>query len=170
MSSTSPMRNVCLAVLTVILMVSCDSRDRVLSLAESDVRNHTECQGEPEILGVSEPDSAFGTGFLSQKEKKSMMAVMQKVTATIMKRTNYMTEFNPDDKYVIDLAERQMKAMSKIRSTIYDSDKKGKWSGWKVRVDYQARNRSGMEYKSERWLFIDKEGKEVVRAFDIPLP
>ena len=78
------MRNVCLAVLTVILMASCDSRDRVLSLAESDVRNHTECQGEPEILGVSEPDSAFGTGFLSQKEKESMMAVMQKVTATIM--------------------------------------------------------------------------------------
>ena len=153
-----------------ILMASCDSRDRVLSLAESDVRNHTECQGEPEILGVSEPDSAFGTGFLSQKEKESMMAVMQKVTATIMKRTNNMTEFNPDDKYVIDLAERQMKAMSEIRSTIYDSDKKGKWSGWKVRVDYQARNRSGMEYKSERWLFIDKEGKEVVRAFDIPLP
>ena len=62
------------------------------------------------------------------------MAVMQKVTATIMKRTNNMTEFNPDDKYVIDLAERQMKAMSEIRSTIYDSDKKGEWSGWKVRV------------------------------------
>jgi hypothetical protein len=98
------------------------------------------------------------------------MAVMQKVTATIMKRTNNMTEFNPDDKYVIDLAERQMKAMSEIRSTIYDSDRKGEWSGWKVRVDYQARNRSGMEYKSERWLFIDKDGKEVVRSFDIPLP
>jgi hypothetical protein len=63
-----------------------------------------------------------------------------------------------------------MKAMSEIRSTIYDSDRKGEWSGWKVRVDYQARNRSGMEYKSERWLFIDKDGKEVVRSFDIPLP
>ena len=170
MSNTSVMRYVCMAVLAVLLMASCDRKGRIVSLAESDVMEHTQCQGKPEILGISEPDSAFGTGYLSQKEKESMMAVMQKVTQTIMKRTNNMTEFNPDDKYVIGLAERQMKAMSEIRSTIYDSDRKGEWSGWKVRVDYQARNRSGMEYKSERWLFIDKDGKEVVRSFDIPLP
>ena len=98
------------------------------------------------------------------------MSVMQKVTETIMKRTNNMTEFNPDDKYVIELAERQMKAMSELRSTIYDSDKKGEWSGWKVRVDYQAMGKNDVEYKAERWLFIDKDGKEVMRSFDIPLP
>ena len=120
---------------------------------------HTECQGKPEILGVSEPDSAFGMGYLSQK-----------VTETIMKRTNNMTEFNPDDKYVIDLAERQMKAMSEIRSIIYESDKKKDWSGWKVRVDYQAKSHSGLDYKSERWLFIDKDGKNVMKSFEIPLP
>jgi hypothetical protein len=159
-----------MAVLAVLLMASCDRKGRIVSLAESDVMEHTQCQGKPEILGISEPDSAFGTGYLSQKEKESMMAVMQKVTETIMKRTNNMTEFNPDDKYVIDLAERQMKAMSEIRSTIYDSDKKEDWSGWKVRVDYQAINHSSMDYKAERWLFIDKDGKKVVKSFEIPLP
>ncbi len=170
MSNTSVMRYVCMAVLAVLLMASCDRKGRIVSLAESDVMEHTQCQGKPEILGISEPDSAFGTGYLSQKEKESMMAVMQKVTETIMKRTNNMTEFNPDDKYVIDLAERQMKAMSEIRSTIYDSDKKEDWSGWKVRVDYQAINHSSMDYKAERWLFIDKDGKKVVKSFEIPLP
>ena len=164
------MRHVCIALLAVLMMVSCDSKGRIISLAESDVMEHTECQGMPEILGVSEPDSAFGTGFLSQKEKESMMSVMQKVTESIMKRTNNMTEFNPDDKYVIDLAERQMKAMSELRSMIYDSDKKGEWSGWKVRVDYKAKGKNDVEYKAERWLFIDKDGKEVVRSFEIPLP
>ena len=164
------MRHVCIALLAALMMASCDSKERIISLAESDVMEHTDCQGKPEILGISEPDSAFGTGYLSQKEKESMMSVMQKVTETIMKRTKGMTEFNPDDKYVIDLAERQMKAMSELRSTIYDSDKKGEWSGWKVRVDYQAKGKNDVEYKAERWLFIDKDGKEVVRSFDIPLP
>ena len=170
MSNTNVMRYMCIAVLGVLLMASCDRNEKITNLAESDVKEHTECQGTPEILGVSEPDSAFGTGYLSQKEKESMMAVMQKVTETIMKRTNNMTEFNPEDKYVIDLAERQMKAMSEIRSIIYDSDKKQEWSGWKVRVDYQARNNSGQEYKAERWLFIDKDGKSVIKSFEIPLP
>ncbi|KWW38356.1 MAG: hypothetical protein F083_2269 [bacterium F083] len=164
------MRHVCIALLAVLMMASCDSKERITSLSESDVMEHTDCQGKPEILGISEPDSAFGTGYLSQKEKESLMSVMQKVTETIMKRTNNMTEFNPDDKYVIDLAERQMKAMSELRSTIYDSDKKGEWSGWKVRVDYQAKGKNDVEYKAERWLFIDKNGKEVMRSFDIPLP
>ena len=170
MSSISAMRYVCVAVLAAVLMASCDRTDRITRLAEKDVLERTDCQGKPEILGISEPDSAFGTGYLSQKEKESMMTVMQKVTETIMKRTNNMTEFNPDDKYVIDLAERQMKAMSELRSTIYDSDKKGEWSGWKVRVDYRATSHSGQDYKAERWLVIDKDGKEVVRSFDIPLP
>lgn len=156
--------------MAVLLMASCDRKGRITSLAESDVLEHTDCQEKLEILGISEPDSAFGTGYLSPKEKESMMSVMQKVTETIMKRTNNMTEFNPDDKYVIDLAERQMKTMSELRSTIYDSDKKGEWSGWKVRVDYQAKGKNDVEYKAERWLFIDKDGKEVVRSFDIPLP
>ncbi len=164
------MRHVCIALLAALMMVSCDSKERITSLAESDVMEHADCQGKPEILGISEPDSAFGTGYLSQKEKESLMSVMQKVTETIMKRTKGMTEFNPDDKYVIDLAERQMKAMSELRSTIYDSDKKGEWSGWKVRVDYQAKGKNDVEYKAERWLFIDKDGKEVMRSFDIPLP
>ena len=164
------MRYVCVALMAVLLMASCDRKGRITSLAESDVLEHTDCQEKPEILGISEPDSAFGTGYLSPKEKESMMSVMQKVTETIMKRTNNMTEFNPDDKYVIDLAERQMKTMSELRSTIYDSDKKGEWSGWKVCVDYQAKGKNDVEYKAERWLFIDKDGKEVVRSFDIPLP
>ena len=164
------MRHLCFAALVVLLTVSCDRKDRITSLAESNVLEHADCQGMPEILGVSEPDSAFGTCYLSQKEKEGIMAVMQKVTETIMKRTNSMTEFNPDDKYVIDLAERQMKAMSELRSMIYDSDKKGEWSGWKVRVDYKAKGKNDVEYKAERWLFIDKDGKEVVRSFEIPLP
>jgi len=164
------MKYVCMAVMLSLMMISCNKKDRIVSLAKTDVIEHTECLGKPEILGVSEPDSAFGAGYLSQKEKESMMGVMQKVTETIMKRTNNMSEFHPDDQYVIDLAERQMKAMSELRSMIYQSDKKENWSGWKVRVDYQAKNQNGLEYKAERWLFIDKEGKVVVRSFEIPLP
>ena len=67
---------------------------------------------------------------------------MNQVSDSIMRRTNNMTEFHPDDLYVIGMAERQMKATSEIRSLIYNAGKKGSWSGWKVKIDYQSRDRN----------------------------
>ena len=86
------------------------------------------------IMGVSEPDSTFGTGYLAPEEKQAMMATMQKVTEQIMSRTQNMTAFDPNDSYVIGLAERQMRANADLREILYNCDKKGEWSGWKVKI------------------------------------
>ena len=99
-----------------------------------------------------------------------MMLMMQKVSESIMKRTNNMTEFNPEDHYVMELAERQMRAMSEIRAMIHQTGRKGEWSGWKIKVDYEARNKDGVPYKAERWLFLDKDGKNIFNSFEIPIP
>ena len=95
---------------------------------------------------------------------------MQEVTAVIMERTDNMTEFNPDDHYVMSLAERQMKAMADLRAMVYKTNVKGEWSGWKLRVDYEAKDKDGDTYRAERWLFFDKDGKTIHKSFELPLP
>ena len=101
---------------------------------------------------------------------KGMLAVMQEVTNEIMERTDNMTSFNPEDRYVMDMAERQMKAMSEMRSMVRQASRKGEWSGWKVKVDYQCKNNNGIDYKAERWFFLDKDGKAIFSTFELPLP
>lgn len=95
---------------------------------------------------------------------------MQVVTDTIMKRTGNMSRFNPADHYVVSLAERQMRSMAEIRSLIMKGDKKGEFRGWKVKIDYQCVDAAGLPYRSERWCFIDKEGRQVYKSFELPIP
>lgn len=156
--------------MAMLLLVACDKREQMAKLAETNIRQSVEYPEHLKIMGISEPDSAFGTSYFTQKEIQGMMTVMRKVSEDIMRRTRNMTEFNPDDHYVIDMAERQMRAMTEIRSMVRQANGKGKWSGWKIKVDYQARNRHGLDYRAERWLFLDKEGKTVFKTFELPLP
>lgn len=164
------MRKLFFMTLAMLLLVACDKKEEMAKLAEMNIRQTVEYPKYLKIIGISEPDSAFGTSYFTQKEIQGMMTVMQQVSEDIMKRTKNMTEFNPDDHYVIDMAERQMQAMSEIRSMVRQANGKGQWSGWKIKVDYQARNRHGLDYRAERWLFLDKEGKTVFKTFELPLP
>ena len=72
--------------------------------------------------------------------------------------------------YLMDLAERQMRANSDIRQMLSQATGKKEWTGWKVKIDYQAVTHHGMKYNAERWFFISKDGKAVVRTFELPLP
>ena len=63
-----------------------------------------------------------------------------------------------------------MRSMTEIRSLIMKGDKKGEFSGWKVKIDYQCVDAAGLPYRSERWCFIDKEGKQVYKSFELPIP
>lgn len=81
-----------------------------------------------------------------------------------------MSKFDPDDHYVVSLAERQMRGMAEISSMIMKSDKKGDFSGWKVKIDYSCVDENGIPYRAERWCFIDKDVKQVYRTLELPLP
>jgi len=164
------MKKILLFMTAMLFLVSCDKKGQMVSLAEEHIRQTVDYSKQLKIIAISEPDSAFGIHYFTQKEVRGMMLMMQKVSESIMKRTNNMTEFNPGDHYVMELAERQMKAMGEIRSMIHQADRKGNWSGWKIKVDYEARNKDGLPYKAERWLFLDKDGKNIFNSFEIPIP
>jgi hypothetical protein len=155
----------------LVLLISCsDRRAAMLSLAEEQIRYSLEKPHSLSIVAVSKPDSAFGNGYLSPEEVRSVTALMQSVTAVIMERTNNMTAFNPDDHYVMSLAERQMKANADLRQMLFDCDKKGEWSGWKVKIDYEVHNGHEQNYRAERWFFLDKEGSVIFKTMEFPLP
>ena len=160
-----------LVIVATGLFVQCtDNKEEMVELAKHGLTQSVAFPEQLKILGVSEPDSAFGADYYTKKEIRGIMTMMAKVSAFIMKRTNNMTAFNPEDVEVMELAERQMAATAAIRSMIMQSEKKGEWSGWKVKIDYQCKNKNGHQYRAEKWFFLDKAGKRVEKTFELPLP
>lgn len=154
-----------------VLIASCTDRKKELQqLAEENLRQSVEYPKQLDIVAVSEPDSAFGFSYFTQKEKAGIVRIMKSVTDSIMRRTDNMQSLDINDFYVMDLAERQMRANSDIRQMLSQATGKKEWTGWKVKIDYQAVTHHGMKYNAERWFFISKDGKAVVRTFELPLP
>ena len=165
------MKKILFLMMGAALMVSCgNSKEKMKQLARENLELSVDYPKQLKVLAVSEPDSAFGTGYFTKDEVKGMLRTMKVVTDTIMKRTGNMNRFNPEDHYVVSLAERQMRSLADIRSLIMKGDKKGEFSGWEVRIDYQCVDAAGLPFRSERWCFIDKEGKQVYKSFELPIP
>lgn len=167
------MKKILMTLLMAMVMValnSCTNKsDKMVSLAKKCLKSDMAHPDELKILASTEPDSAFGN-WCSQKEIRSIEHLITTVSDTIMKRTKNMSVFSPEDTYVMALAERQMAAMTQLRKQVLQSDEKGEWTGWKVKIDYQCRDQSGLLYRAERWFYIDKEGEQVLRNFELPLP
>ena len=164
-------RQFCLLLGIAVLMASCsDKKKELQQLAEENLRLSVEYPKQLDIVAISEPDSAFGFSYFSQKEKAGIVRIMKSVTDSIMKRTDNMESLDINDFYVMDLAERQMRANSDIRQMLSLATDKKEWTGWKVKIDYRAVTHHGMKYNAERWFFISRDGKAVVRTFELPLP
>ena len=165
------MKKLIMAVAVLLGLTACTNKSQKMTkLAEMSLRQSIGEGIEVKILGVSEPDSAFGSNYLTPEEKKAVIETMEKVTKEIMGRTKNMTAFDPTDAYVIGLAERQMKANSDLRQILFDCDKKGDWSGWKVKIDYEAHDGHHQDYRAERWFFLDKDGSVIFKTMEFPLP
>ena len=165
------MKKLIIAVAVLLGMTACsDKRQQMVELAEMSLRQSLGENAQVKIIGINDPDSAFGNSYLSPEEKTAVMATMKKVTEKIMSRTENMTTFDPNDAYVINLAERQMRANSDLRSMLFDCDTKGEWSGWKVKIDYEAHDGHGQDIRAERWFFLDKEGSVIFKTIELPLP
>ena len=165
------MKKLILAVAVLLGLTACtDKNQQMTKLAEMSLRQSIGEGNDVKITGISEPDSAFGSNYLTPEEKKAVIGTMKKVTDQIMSRTQNMTAFDPNDTYVIGLAERQMRANSDLRQMLFDCDKKGDWSGWKVKIDYEVHDGHEQNYRAERWFFLDKEGSVIFKTMEFPLP
>ena len=168
------MRNLILLsiVAASIAMSSCSNKkEDMKALAESNIKTSLQDQEGYKLIGMAEPDSCFGTRYMSQKEITGIINTMQAVTNKIMHETNNFTGVDETSEKCMKLAERQMQAAATVNAILNGSSRvKGKWTGWKIKADYEARDIQGTTYRAERWFFINKEGTKITRTFEIPIP
>lgn len=111
------MKKILFVVLGSLSLMACGpSKDKMQRLVKENLELTVDNPEKLSVITISQPDSAFGTGYFTREEVKGMVGNMQAVTDTIMRRTDNMRHFNPNDRYVIGLAERQMRGMAELRS------------------------------------------------------
>ena len=123
------------------------------------------------IIGISQPDSVFGREYITMDEKMSISMAMMKINEKVMNLTDGLENFNPDDKEISVLMERQIEAMSVLRSLtpqVNDGVTKS-FTGWKVKIEYEGIDSGGKSYHSEYWFILDKKAQCVIKSFEIPL-
>ena len=159
-----------LAMLSVVLLASCQSREsKINKLVSSHLEQSLENPQNLKVLEIAEPDSAFGLNYFTKQEQAYMLGTVTNVTKVLMERTEYMTKPDLDDAYTMTLADLEMRMSTGLFSGMLGDCKKGAWSGWKVRVTYICKSKYGCKYKAQRWYFLDKDCQTVIRSFDLPI-
>lgn len=141
-------------------------------VAKTALYASVDCPESVRIVAVSKPDSVFGRDYISDDEKMAIAMSMMKINEKVMSQTGDISEIDLENSELISLVERQMSAMSAIRSFVWlgsDADKPRPFNGWKVKIEYEAKTANGSPYRSEYWFILDKEARCVVNSFEIPI-
>ena len=130
------------------------------------------------IVGISKPDSVFGREYVTMKEKMALSVAIMKISRRFMENTE-LDNPNAECHGMSGQMKRQMDAMTALRSLMVSGELKPAsdearqerkpFSGWKVKVEYEATDSDGKPYCSEYWFIMDKEAQCVIRSFEIPL-
>lgn len=159
-----------LAMLCVAAVTSCTSREgKIQSLVNEHFSQTLEEPTSLKIESVSQPDSAFGLRYFTPKEKGLIFKSVKDATECLMERTNYMMDPNMNDAYAMTIADMEMQVSANLYGNLLGEAPKGAFSGWKVRTSYTAKSKYGCYYKAQRWFFIDKDCKSVIKYFDLPI-
>jgi hypothetical protein len=155
------------------LMYSGSPKDKAVIVAEKALMATVDYPNSVRIIGISHPDSVYGRDYITPQEKLSLSMTMMKIHEKVMKETNGLENFNPKDRQTAEMMERQMTAMAVLRSLVPPEQPHGitekPFSGWKVKVEYEARSSGGIPYRSEYWFILDKDAQCVIKSFEIPL-
>lgn len=141
-------------------------------VAKTALYASVDCPEAVRIVAVSKPDSVFGRDYISDDEKMAIAMSMMKINEKVMSQTGDLSEIDLENSGLTSLVERQMSAMSAIRSFVWlgsDADKPRPFNGWKVKIEYEAKTANGSPYRSEYWFILDKEARCVVNSFEIPI-
>ena len=159
-----------------IFFFACNSNNpkkRTRAVAEKSLMACVDCPETVEIKAFSDADSVFGREYVTLDERVSIASAMMKISSRVMEQTDNMENVDFEDAELAGLMERQMSAMSALRSLAgsdFDNAKGPKsFTGWKVKVEYEAKNIDGKPYHSEYWFILDKNAECVIKSFEIPL-
>lgn len=160
---------------SIIFAIGCSNnpKERAKSVAEKSLLACVDCPETVKIKAVSKPDSVFGRDYVTQDEQMNIAMAMLKINQKVMAETDNMENIDFENKEMTELMERQMSAVSILRSLVRFDDpanqEKKPFNGWKVKIEYEAQSESGKPYHSEYWFILDKDATCVVNSFEIPL-
>ena len=155
-----------MALLATLMFSSCQSsKSEMVYRAKQNLEASLDYPKQLKVIAHTQPDSAFGVTYFTRKEITGMLKVMDVVTKQLMAKTKYVNDISS-----AALMRRQMNAATDVQTMIFKNVPKGQWSGWKVKIDYECVDKDGIKYRAERWVFFEKEGKNVIKTFEIPLP
>ena len=154
-------------LLGMVTGCSGNSGNKVQDIARKALMASVDNPESVKIVGISKPDSVFGREYVTMKEKMALSVAMMKISRRFMEDTDFD---NPDSEChgMSGQMKRQMDAMTALRSLMVTGELKP-FSGWKVKIEYEATDSDGQPYRSEYWFIMDKEAQCVIRSFEIPL-
>ncbi len=159
----------------IIAMAVCwreKPQKRAVRVAQTALHASVDNPESVKVIAVSEPDSVFGRCYIDDEEKMAIAVSMMKVNERVMSQTDNLGSMDFDNPALRELVERQMSSMSAMRSLMSlegpDAPRKP-FSGWKVKIEYEAVSESGTPYRSEYWFITDRDAQCVVSSFEIPL-
>lgn len=123
-----------------------------------------------ELLQVAPVDSAFGLNYFTKQELNHILKSTSAGTQKAIKYTKKFSNIADMSPAAIAAVQRQMKSNNAVRELFLRPMRKGDFSGYKVKITYQATDARGNKYVAERWNFVDPKGKQVLRTFEIPIP
>ena len=159
-------------LITWAFIAGCQPKKDPKALAEKALYACVDNPASVEIVAVSKPDSVFGRDFVTMDEKMAIGISMMNISNKIMESTGDLEDFDFENKEVTELMERQMSALSALRSLVSfndDAEKAKPFNGWKVKIEYKAKSENGYPYHSEYWFIMDKDATCVVNSFEIPI-
>lgn len=139
----------------LVACVSCSEKpnDLAVKVAEKALMATVDHPESVKILGFSKADSVFGKNYVTMEERMALSVMMMKINEQVMKTTNNFEDFNPDNREMNELVERQMEAMTTLRALVAFGDiqpevhgqkkPQAPFSGWKVKVEVEAPNAEG---------------------------
>lgn len=155
-----------------------NSENKAQDMARKALMASVDTPEAVKIVGISKPDSVFGREYVTMEEKMALSVAMMKISRRFMEDTDFD---NPDSEChgMSGKMKRQMDAMTALRSLMVTgelkpagdeaSHERKPFSGWKVKIEYEATDSDGQPYRSEYWFIMDKDAQCVIRSFEIPL-
>ena len=133
----------------IIAMAVCwreKPQKRAVRVAQTALHASVDNPESVKVIAVSDPDSVFGRCYIDDEEKMAIAVSMMKVNERVMSQTDNLGSMDFDNPALRELVERQMSSMSAMRSLMSlegpDAPRKP-FSGWKVKIEYEAVSESG---------------------------
>lgn len=117
------------------------------------------------VLAVSDLDSVYGKQFFNNEELYQIGENLKDFNERIWSNDN----LDLDDPKTNAMMERALNASDVLRNVIDTDNANTEWSGWKMKMQYEAVDKAGETYKSERYFIFDKEKQYIIHSFEIPI-